>query len=188
MPKMLQRLTIAAFSIVCLGVASPTLSVLGATQQQTTRVSQLRFGTYPANPVFQGKPATLVANNPEAKDYEPQLTESVNKGTNFAGHYAVVDHLNRAMGGQDAAAIVDLKTGQVYLPTQIHGYHDQRGAGYTPPRPDGGLHYRANSKLLIIIGRSGGSDGNKGIGRYYYKWENNQLQFLSFVESPYKSE
>lgn len=185
---MLQRLTIAAFTIVCLGVATPTLSVLGAPHQQTARVSQPRFKNYPASPLFQGKPATLVAYNPEAKDYKPELRDSVNKGTNFAGHYVVADGLNRAMGGQDTAAIIDLKSGKVYLPTQLHGYHDQRGAGYTPPRPDGGLHYRANSKLLIIIGEAGGRDGNKGIGRYYYKWENNQLKFLSFVESPYKSQ
>jgi len=188
MLETLQRsLTIAAFAtVVCLG-ASPTLSVLGAPHQQMASVSQLRFENYPASPIFKGEPAKLVANTPDAKEYESELGDSTKKGTNFAGHYVLADGLNRAMGGQDTAAIVDLKTGRVYLPTQLLGYHDQRGAGYTPPRPDGGLHYLANSKLLIIIGRAGGDDGNKGIGRYYYKWENHQLKFLSFVASPYQS-
>ena len=189
MLEILQRsLTIAAFAtVVCLGVSSPTLSVLGAPRQQMARASQLRFENYPASPIFQGKSAQIVANTPDVKEYEPQLGDSIKKGINFAGHYVLADGLNRAMGGQDTAAIIDLKTCGGYLPTQLLGYHDQRGAGYTPPRPDGGLHYLANSKLLIIIGRAGGDDGNKGIGRYYYKWEDDQLKFLSFVASPYQS-
>ncbi|MBR8836115.1 MAG: hypothetical protein DSM106950_19340 [Stigonema ocellatum SAG 48.90 = DSM 106950] len=183
------RLTIAAFTaVMCLSVANPMLSALGAPHQQIARVSQLSFENYAVSPVFKGKPVTMPFDNPEAKEYEPELRESIQKGTNFAGHYVLANGLNRAMGGRDTAAIIDLKTGKVYLPTQLRGYHDQRGAGYIPPRPDGGLHYQADSKLLIIIGRSGGSDGNKGIGRYYYKWENNQLKFLTFVNSPYKSQ
>lgn len=176
-------LAIAVTTMVC----SPTLSVIAAPHQQTARISQPSYENYPASPVFKGKPAALIVNNPEAKDYESELTSRIQKGTNFAGHYVLADGLNRAMGGQDSAAIVDLKTGKIYLPAQLRGYRDQRGAGNIPPRPDGGLHYRTDSKLLIIIGRAGGNDGNKGIGRYYYKWENNQLKFLTFVESPYKS-
>ncbi|OUL26386.1 hypothetical protein BV378_13305 [Nostoc sp. RF31YmG] len=187
---MLQRSLIIAALTTVMGftVVNQNVPILAVSQQQTSRVQQPHFKTYPAKPVFQGKPAALAASSQEIKDYEPQLNATVNKGTNFAGHYAIADHLNRAMGGVDTAAIVDLKTGQVYLPTQLYGYHDQRGAGYNPPRADGGLHYRANSKLLIIIGQAGGNDGEKGIGRFYYKWENNQLKFQQFVASPYKDQ
>jgi hypothetical protein len=59
--------------------------------------------------------------------------------------------------------------------------------GYTPPRPDGALHYQVNSKLLLITGKSGGNNHNKGIGKYYYKWENNQLKFVTFLDSLYNS-
>lgn len=166
----------------------PQLSVLGAPQQLLTPAQQLSFENYPAGAVFQGKPAPLnTADNPEARDYENEIKDRMSKGTNFAGHYLIADNLNRAMGGRDSAAIVDLKTGKVYLPKQLIGYHDQRGAGYVPPRPDGGLHYRANSNLLIIVGMAGGNDGDKGVGKYYYKWEDNQLKLLRFVEAPYKS-
>ncbi|MBD2388697.1 hypothetical protein [Cylindrospermum sp. FACHB-282] len=92
------------------------------------------------------------------------------------------------MGGVDTVAIADLKTGQVYLPTQLQNYHDQRGAGYNAPKHDKGLHYQTNSKLLIIVGLGGGSDGKKRIERYYNKWENNQVNFLTFVASLYKSQ
>jgi len=187
---MLQRsLTIAALTtVVSFGVVSQSVPILAASQQQTVRIQQPNFNQYPAKPVFQGKPAALVTNTQEIKDYEPQLNVTVSKGTNFAGHYAIADHLNRAMGGVDTAAIVDLKTGKIYLPKELYGYHDQRGAGYNPPRPDGGLHYRANSKLLIIVGQAGDKDKEKGIGRFYYKWSNNKLEFLKFVPSPYKSQ
>lgn len=186
---MLQRsLSIAALTtIIGLGVVAPTLSVLAAPQQQPDRVSQLRYENYQINSVYKGKPAALVVNTQEEQNYASQLREGIKKGTNFAGHYAIA-YLDRAMGGVGSAGIVDLKTGKIYLPPQLHGYHDQRGAGYTPPRPDGGLHYKANSKLLIIIGQAGGNDGQKGIGKFYYKWENNQLKFLTFVNSPYQSQ
>lgn len=179
---MLQRsLSIAALTtIVSLGVVAPTVSVFAAPQQQ-------RYDNYPASPVYKGKIAALVVNTQQEKNYAPELREGIKKGTNFAGHYAIA-YLERAMGGQATAGIVDLKTGKIYLPPQLYGYHDQRGAGYTPPRPDGGLHYKANSKLLIIIGRAGGNDGQKGIGKFYYKWENNQLKFITFVDSPYQSQ
>ncbi|WP_341530933.1 hypothetical protein WKK05_17650 [Nostoc sp. UHCC 0302] len=188
---MLQRRLnlVALTTVITLSVVSPSVSILAAPQQpHTASVHYPQFNDYPVNSVFRGKPATLLANNQEVQNYEPQLQKIVKKGTNFAGHYAIVDHLNRAMGGVDTAAIADLKTGKVYLPTQLYGYRDQRGAGYTPPRPDGGLHYRANSKLLIIVGKAAGNDGEKGIGRFYYKWENNHLKFLTFVSSPYQSQ
>ncbi|MDZ8050430.1 MAG: hypothetical protein RMX68_009925 [Aulosira sp. ZfuVER01] len=178
----------ALATVIGLTVVQESGSIMAASLQQTSRVQQPHFKNYPAKPVFQGKPAALAVSTQDIKDYEPQLNATVNKGANFAGHYAIAPHLNRAMGGVDTSAIVDLKTGQVYLPTQLYGYHDQRGAGYNPPRPDGGLHYRANSKLLIIVGQAGGKDGEQGIGRFYYKWENNHLKFLQFVASPYKSQ
>ena len=181
--------------LVLCGIFSPALnfipqsSVLGAPQQLLTTPQQPLFEDYPATSVFKGKVAALnIANNIEARDYEKEIRDRMQQGTNFAGHYVIADNLNRAMGGRDSAAIVDLKTGNVYLPKQLIGYHDQRGAGYTVPRPDGGLHYRANSNLLIIVGRAAGSDGDKGVGKYYYKWENNQLKFLQFVASPYNSQ
>ena len=190
MPLILQRrLTIAALTIlVGLGVVTSSVSIFAASPQQSTLNQRPRFKNYPADAVFKDTPATPIANTEELKNYEEALKAAAKKGTNFAGHYAIADHLNRAMGGVDTAAIIDLQTGKVYLPPQLQGYHDQRGAGYTPPRPDGGLRYRANSKLLIIIGEAAGKDGQKGVGRFYYKWDNNQLQFLYFISSPYKSQ
>ncbi len=178
---LLQKLNIVvSTTLVSLSISSIPVPIFTTNQVQATKTSQANFGNYPAIPIFHGQPARLMLKNQEIKDYESELKAIVRKGTNFAGHYAIADGLNRAMGGVSTAVIVDLKTGKVYLPKQLHGYHDQRGAGYTPSRPDGGLHYQANSKLLIIVGRAGGSDGQKGIGRYYYKWENNQLQLLKF--------
>ncbi len=166
------------------GFLIPSVSVFAAPQPRVAQTS-LHYENYPARPVYRGKPATLVEST--AGDYKDILPATMMQGTNFAGHYALADGLNRAMGGVSSAVIVDITSGIAYTPAQLTGYHDQRGAGYTPPRPDGGLHYRANSKLLEIIGRPGGSDGKRGIGHYYYKWENNQLKFLHFFPSPYQS-
>ncbi len=184
---MLQRpLTIAALTaILGFAVISPTVSVFAAPQKQAARVAEPRFENYPATPIFKDSPAALIANNEEVKSYEDTLKTEIKKGTNFAGYYVVVSGLNRAMGGADVGAIVDLKNGKVYLPKELHPYHDQRGAGYNPPRPDGGLKYETKSNLLVVTGRAGGNDGNKGIGKYYYKWENNQLKLIKFVNSPY---
>jgi hypothetical protein len=182
---MLQRyLTIAALSISTVILSSPiatNVTVLAAPQQLATTSVKKRFENYPVKLIYKGKAATLIAANQRAKDYLPGIQEAVNKGTNFAGHYVIADGLNRAMGGRDAAGIADLKTGKIYLPEQLQGYQDQRGAGNIPPRADGGLHYQPNSKLLVITGHPAGKDGNKGVGNYYYKWENNQLKFVKFI-------
>lgn len=162
-------------TVVGLGVLNPKISKLAAAPTH-----QPQFANYPASPVFKGKPAKLIINNPEAKSFASALEETRQKGTNFAGHYAIADHLDRAMGGRDGAAIIDLKTGRVYLPRELYGYNDLRGAGELHPRPDGGLHYQPNSKLLIIVG-STGSKQYQGFGRYYFKWENNRLNLLKFI-------
>lgn len=189
---MLQRyLAIAALTlttIVSSNVITSNIPAFAAPTQQATQTVKPDFDKYPANPIYKGKPATLKADNQEQKDYLPDIQSVASKGTNFAGHYVIVSGLNRAMGGVGSAVIADLKTGKIFLLAQLKGYHDQRGAGYTPPRPDGGLHYQANSKLLVITGRAGGNDGNKGIGHYYYKWQNNKLTFTKFVSSPYQSQ
>jgi hypothetical protein len=163
------------------------MSYITLPQADARNLRGFPFNRYPANPVFKGQSAQLAINNADAKDYAGDLQTAIEKGTNFAGHYAIADHLNRAMGGKDTAAIVDVKTGEVYLPTELRGYHDQRGAGYNPPRPNGGLHYQANSKLLVIVGLPGEDAGKKGVGRYYYEWEGNKLNFIKFVSSPYQS-
>lgn len=189
--KMLQRyLTIAALTVsTALFSSSITTNTAVATpQKQVNSTVQHKFENYPAKPIFKGQPAKLTAGNQQSQQYLPAIQEVANKGTNFAGHYVIADGLNRAMGGRDAAAIADLKTGKIYLPEQLQGYHDQRGAGYTPPRPDGGLHYQADSKLLVITGLAAGNDSKKGIGHYYYKWQNNKLTFVKFISSPYQSQ
>jgi hypothetical protein len=187
---LLRYLTIATLTVstaIFSGSIMTNISALAAPQKQVTSTTKHKFENYPASPIFKGTPAKLIAGN-QAKDYLPAIQEVANKGTNFAGHYVIADGLNRAMGGQDAAAIADLKTGKIYLPQQLQGYRDQRGAGYTPPRPDGGLHYQANSKLLVITGRAAGNDGKKGIGHFYYKWQNNKLTFVKFISAPYQSQ
>ncbi|MEB3181729.1 MAG: hypothetical protein VKL59_22255 [Nostocaceae cyanobacterium] len=175
----------ACTTVASIGLFNSPPSVWGLPQQEIARTARPRFDNYPASPVFTGQPAPLDTSNPEVQNYEAELQEGMQKGITFAGHYVIVNGLNRAMGGVGTAVIVDLQTGQPYFPEPLSGYHDQRGAGYNPPRPDGGLHYHPNSKLLILVGRAGGNDGNNGIGRYYYKWSNNQLQLLTFIPSPY---
>lgn len=188
---MLQRyLSIAVLTlstVVSSNFISTNIPVFAAPVKQATQTVKHDFAKYPANSVYKGKPATLKPENQEQKDYLPEIQSVISQGANFAGHYVIVGGLNRAMGGVSTAAIADLKTGKIYLPSQLKPYHDQRGAGYNPPRPDGGLHYQANSNLLVVTGRAGGSDGNKGIGHYYYNWQNNKLTFIKFVASPYKS-
>ncbi len=178
---MLQKIfTIAVVSTLCLG-AIATLPVSAAPYQYSAR--QPRFVDYLTRSIFKGKPHRLIIDSPTVKDYADELPEIVKKGTNFAGHYAIA-YVDRAMGGEGTAAIVDLKTGKIYTPAPLYAYRDQSGAGENPPRPDGGLHFRADSNLLIITGEAGGHEGSLGIGHYYYKWENNQLVFLKFVDAP----
>jgi hypothetical protein len=167
-------------TILSLGVMNTSIS-----PQATAKSSPPSFNRYLTHHLFKGKPAKLTTNSRDARDYQVQLQAAVKKGINFAGHYVIANNLDRAMGGRDTAAIIDVKTGKVYFPKELRGYHDQRGAGYTPPRPDGGLQYHTNSKLLIIVGLPANNNGKQGAGFYYYKWENNQLKFITFVSSPY---
>jgi hypothetical protein len=131
----------ACTTVASIGLVNSPPSVSGVPQQEIARTTRPKFENYPATPVLTGQPAVLETSNPEVQNYETELRECIQKGTNFAGHYVIVTGLNRAMGGVGTAVIVNLQTGQPYFPKQLRGYHDQRGAGYNPPSPDGGLHH-----------------------------------------------
>lgn len=99
---MLQRyLTIAALTfatVVSSNVITTSIPVVAAPVKQVTQTVKHDFGKYPANPIYRGKAATLKADNQEQKDFLQDIQSVASKGTNFAGHYVIVDGLNRAPG------------------------------------------------------------------------------------------
>ncbi|MBC7796675.1 MAG: hypothetical protein H7Z37_07375 [Pyrinomonadaceae bacterium] len=85
---------------------------------------------------------------------------------NFAGH-----HILAIWGcgtGCLSFAIINAKTGAVHFSPLISF------VGWQLSQDEDTLQFQKNSRLLIVTG----AKNDEEIGKFYYVWKNNQLQFL----------
>jgi len=119
---------------------------------------------------FTGKPARPVLAGRDALKYRTVITEGSREGPNFAGHFTIVEW--GCGGGCVQFAIVDAKTGRVFMPPFYVG--PRAVAEGSDSEPEDPLKYHKDSKLLIV----NGSRNEKGEGVYYYKWDMGKLTLI----------
>ncbi len=141
-----------------------------------------RFAQFAAPP-FKGKNARPILNgDPETKMYRTRIRQWSLEKPNFAGHFILA-----TWGcGTDCVqfAVIDAATGKVFHPaglstnvsTNVHADLLDEGG---PFHQDGSLKFRADSKLLILIGMPNEDKKRRGIS--YYTWNGTQLALIRFV-------
>ena len=91
------------------------------------------FAQYRVTQRYNGRPAPVNLNSPEARRFRTVLTNGARRGPNFAGHYTVVTW---GCGTScQSMAIVDARTGRVYM------------TGITASL---GVKHQLNSRLLVV--------------------------------------
>lgn len=129
-----------------------------------------RFADYPAPRRVRTWAAPVLASR-EARLYRSTLGAEVANGPNFAGDYTLA-----AWGcghACTAAAIVSARSGRVFFPPQLRrigldhigNWDGGRALRYR------GLRFCRDSRLLAVIGRSGGGEGTT-----YFEWTGTALR------------
>ena len=154
------RFTLTAFAFA---VASALAQPVQAQQGWTPAPAD-----YPAVGVPVGLTSEPVINSPAKAYFRTRLREGSSQGTNFGGHYAL---LQWGCGdGCTTFFIVDELNGRVYEP----------GYNLTAPKavPDAtiGFQYRPDSRLLVMEGCHGNSAAT--CGKYYMLWTGSKLETL----------
>lgn len=165
-------LAAVCFTVLLLSYrGQPAFRGYADTQQPKPRVDKLRFEDFPATEHFKGKPAQVRLASREARKYRTMIRDGASAGPNFAGRFTVAEWGCGA--GCVQFAVVDAKTGSVYIPTFYVGPRAfVEGETGEPEEP---LQFRVDSKLLIV----NGSRNEKGEGIYYYKWDRNRLTLIA---------
>ena len=115
-----------------------------------------KFDQFSAGLAFRGTPAPARPTTKKQLLFKTQIREGAKKGSNFAGHYTIIEWGCGA--GCVSGAVVDAKTGVVYsLPFD------------TISAAEGGsLSYQIDSRLLIARGCL--NENQTSCGAYYYDW------------------
>ncbi len=130
----------------------------------------------PRSEVFKGTPASPRFKTPGQRNYRTMIRLTAEKGSNFAGHFAVAE-----WGCGTACvqmAIVDVRSGDVYegpfgvLP---FGGHIYLGTGNEEDHV--GVFYKQNSTLFIAAG----CPKYRNCGTYFYDWKGSQFKLLRRV-------
>ena len=125
------------------------------------------FEDYPVSETFKGKSAPIdFSSDPDAIRFRTRLTEGVENGPNFSGHYTVI--LWGCGTECETIAVVDAKTGAVY---------------FAPFVPAVGVEFHIDSNLFIAnppedIESVHGSEVPDWLYSEYYKWENNHFVLI----------
>lgn len=139
-------------------------------QAQITELPE--FEQFPVSEIYKGTPAPVNLNShPEARRFRTALRNGAKQGPNFAGHYTVV--MWGCGSSCQVVAIVDAKTGSVYMPGVI---------------AEAGAKYEIDSQLLVVnppedITDVYGNNPPDWLKSQYYVWENNQLVEIGLPES-----
>lgn len=122
-------------------------------------------------------------SHPLARKYRTLLRQQLtDEGVNFAGRYTLA-----SVGcgtGCSISALIDARTGRAYFPTELTGWTSIVG-DYDPPEGEESWKYRADSRLLRIVGRPNiGAPREERYGPsgiYYYEWINHRLRLVKFT-------
>jgi len=144
-----------------------------------------KFSDYLVTRIWQGKAVEATITNAAEKHYRTRFQEAAKKSPNFAGRYHVVlwgCGSECIMGG-----IVDLKTGQVFLPPLVETIEEQRNfsicqSAYAPSR----LEFRKNSRLMIVhCGLNFVMRLNENVpDAQYFVWDSKQFRLLRRLHTP----
>jgi hypothetical protein len=140
---------------------------------------------YPAKPYAGPNAAPDVRSEARSRSYRTQLRGWATEKPNFAGHYILATW--GCGTGCTQIAVIDALTGKVFHPPGVRSnsivdVHDELlvDVSSSPRRGDfGALRYRADSRLLILVGTPEGRTENRGIS--YFVWENDALRRIRFV-------
>ena len=128
-------------------------------QDQSPLTDLYPFDRYPVKHVYAGKPAAPKLITPTEREFQTVLRKGAAKGTNFAGHYAVVEW---GCGSNCISfAVIDALTGTVYE--------------HNPPVNDEypcGLTYKPESTLFVV---SKGSTANGDCKPHLYNWNGSEF-------------
>ena len=144
-----------------------------------------RFQDYPAQPYRGPNASADVRSDARSRMYRTQLRGWVTEKPNFAGHYILATW--GCGTGCTQIAVIDAVTGKVFHPpgARTNSIVDVdsellRDADSSPRRADfGALRYRADSRLLVLIGMPEERPENRGIS--YFVWENDRLTRIRLV-------
>lgn len=126
-----------------------------------------RFSSYPAA-VYKGRAAEVKIDSKWSRNYRTMLRESVKEnGANFAGHYTFATWFCGTNCNQ--LAVIDVKTGQTYFTPGMLSV-----VMGVPNQSLDMTEFKANSRLLKIVGRTNGKD----YGTWYYEWKNNKFTLV----------
>lgn len=125
-----------------------------------------------------------IRHSARSRTFRTRLRDWAKSKPNFAGHYVLA-----TWGcGTDCTslAIIDSISGEIFHPTgatynvavNIHHSLLEGGSSW---HGGGAIQYRANSRLLLLIGNP---EEKKARGLFYYKWEDNKLKRVRFVATP----
>jgi hypothetical protein len=158
MKSLRSTLTVFAFATVSI-LAQPVLAQQAWSPAPTD---------YPAVKVPAGLKSEPIINSPNKAYFRTRLREGSNLGSNFGGHYAL---LQWGCGdGCTTFFIVDELNGRVYEP----------GFNLTAPKGGAdetiGFQYRPDSRLLVMQGCR--SNSASTCGKYYMLWTGSKLETL----------
>jgi hypothetical protein len=129
-----------------------------------------RFADYPAQRRVRTWAAPVLASR-EARLHRSTIGAEVANGPNFAGDYTLA-----AWGCGNACtqvAIVAARTGRIVFPPQLRRIGTDRVGTWDGGRAlrYRGLRFCRDSRLLAVVGRTGGSDGAA-----YFEWTGTALR------------
>jgi hypothetical protein len=173
---MLMRTTRARLLLVSLAL----LSLASGARAQ--REGEPGFRSFPAD-VWAGRPAPLnLRSHRLARVYRTLMRQQQREeGINFAGHYTLA-----TVGcgtGCSVTAFIDARDGRAYFPKELNGWTGIVG-DYDPPEGEDTWQWRADSRLLRIVGRPNvGREGEERYGPsgiYHYEWTGRRLRLVRF--------
>jgi len=143
------------------------------------RAASLEFKGFPAVVEKRTAKAIDFRNSPGASSFRTRLREGIKGEVNFAGRYIITGW--GCGTGCSQMAIIDAKTGRVYMPDQLAGV----SAWFGDLADDYEVYsYKKDSRLLIVRGTPGPmKDGESAqeSGSYYYEWRANRLRLIKFI-------
>jgi hypothetical protein len=120
---------------------------------------------YPARPVLTSR---------DAREFRTMLREAAAKGPNFAGHYTIA--VWGCGAGCNDFGIIDAKSGRVFFEPDLRDI-----SAVDVEDPDAqyiNLRFRADSRLLVVIGAPKEDEARDGVA--FYEWTGAGLKLLRF--------